>query len=153
MESLQRRFWRWFDRRHPPRADAVVLSRRRLYILPSGYGYVFGLMLCVLFLWSINYNSSMGFVLTFWLAAMALNVMWRTHANLLGLRVAPAGADPVFAGQQAGFRCILDNPGHGVRYGIALHAEGSAVAYADVPAQGSAVLVLALPARRRGWLR
>ena len=60
------------------------LTRRRIYILPTGYGYAFAALLFLLFLWSINYSNSMGFAFTFLLAAVALNSMWQAHDNLLG---------------------------------------------------------------------
>jgi uncharacterized protein (DUF58 family) len=151
--ALRKRFERWLARRHPAAAEPVTILRERLYILPSGYGYFFALTLFVLFLWSINYNNSMGFILTFLLAAIALNAMWRSHENLNRLVLRPAEAAPVFAGQQAHFVYQLANFAAHPRHSVALQWPAGEAQYADVPAQASATVSLALAAARRGWLR
>ncbi len=153
LEDLRRRFTNWVARRHPPASDPVALTRRRLYILPTRYGYAFAALLFLLFLWAVNYSNSMGFAFTFLLAAVALNSMWRAHDNLLGLVIHPGVAEPVFAGQAARFSYRLEQPGLDRRYGIALQWRDGLPQYVDVPAQGSATVTLTIPAERRGWLQ
>lgn len=148
---LKGRIDHWIDRRHPPERGAVHLLRQRLYILPTNYGYTFAAMLFVIFLWATNYTNSMGFVLTFLLAAVALNSMWRCNTNLLHLRLQPGPVEPVFAGQTARFIFRLDAPDGQVRYGVGLQWQDEEPVFADIPAQGSEIAVT-LPAERRGWL-
>lgn len=143
----------WVMRRQQPLSDPLRLDRRRIYILPTGYGYGYALMLVVMFLWAINYNNSMCFAMTFLLAAVSINAMWRTHANLLNLRVYPGQAEPVFAGQQARFTFRVECLGRETRFGVGLQTRGGAPAYCDIPASGSAPFTLAIPAERRGRLR
>lgn len=145
---------RWIRRRHPPIGGPLRLHRRRLYILPSGFGVLFGLLLLVLLLWSINYSNSLGFVLTFWLASVVLVAMWRCHNNLLGLRLAAERVEPVFAGDAARFEFLLDHPDRGVRLDIALQRAGEpgTPEIVDVDRHGSRA-TLNVPALRRGWLR
>lgn len=152
-KALRQRFEAWVTRGQRPARKPVSLTRRRIYILPTRYGYAFAALLFVLFLWSINYSNSMGFAFTFLLAAVALNSMWRAHDNLLGLVIHPGGAEPVFAGQDARFIFRLENPDRSPRFGIALQWRDQPPQYADVPARGSATVTLAVPAGRRGWLR
>jgi len=149
----QRRFAEWTQRRHPPQWRTVQLERRRIYILPTGFGYVFALMLGVLFLWAINYNNSLGFALIFLLTAVGLDAMRRSHDTLLRLRIHPGKAEPVFVGQDAQFSYQLENPDQQDRYGIALQAPSGQPCYVNVPAQDRAAVVLAIPATRRGRLR
>ena len=149
----RQRFEAWVTRGQRPTRQPVRLDRRRIYILPTRQGYAFALLLLVLFLWSINYSNSMGFAFTFLLSAVALNSMWRAHNNLLDLVVQPGGGEPVFAGQDARFSYRLDNPGPEPRYGVALQWRDRPPVYANVPARGSATVVLAVPAGRRGRLR
>lgn len=153
LQNLRRRFETWVVRRHPPATDPVALTRRRLYILPTRYGYAFAALLFLLFLWAVNYSNSMGFAFTFLLAAVALNSMWRAHDNLLGLVIHPGVAEPVFAGQAARFSYRLEQPGLDPRYGVALQWRDGLPQYVDVPAQGSATVMLTIPAERRGWLQ
>ena len=143
---------RWVQRRHPVSHGAVRLRRRRLYILPTGFGALFGGLLFVLFLWSVNYSNSLGFVLTFWLAGVSLVAMWRCHNNLLGLQLTAAGARPVFAGEPVRFRVRIDHAGDNARLDIGLQHGGGLPVYTDVPAAGGDV-ELAIPTTRRGWLR
>jgi len=153
LQALRRQFEVWVTRNQRPAHESIRLSRRRIYILPTRHGYAFAALLFLLFLWSINYSNSMGFAFTFLLAAVALNSMRQAHDNLLGLVVHSVGAEPVFAGQEARFGFRLDNPHRTSRLGIALQWRERTPLYADVPARGSAPLVLAVPAERRGWLR
>lgn len=153
LQNLRRRFETWVVRRHPPATDPVALTRRRLYILPTRYGYAFAALLFLLFLWAVNYSNSMGFAFTFLLAAVALNSMWRAHDNLLGLVIHPGVAEPVFAGQAARFSYRLEQLGLDPRYGVALQWRDGLPQYVDVPAQGSATVTLSIPAERRGWLQ
>ena len=153
LQGLRRHFATWVMRRHPPASEPVALTRRRLYILPTRYGYAFAALLFLLFLWAVNYSNSMGFAFTFLLAAVALNSMWRAHDNLLGLVIHPGVAEPVFAGQAARFSYRLEQPGLDPRYGVALQWRDGLPQYVDVPAQGSATVMLTIPAERRGWLQ
>lgn len=150
--TLRQRFEDWVMRGQPPSHGPMQLTRRRIYILPTRYGYAFAVLLFVLFLWSVNYSNSMGFAFTFLLAAVALNSMWRTHDNLLGLVVHPGSAEPVFAGQEARFSYRLENAGSTPRYGVGVQWRDQPPQYVDVPAQGAVVVTLAIPAARRGWL-
>ncbi len=156
MATLQQRWHQWIARRHPPASRSIQLDRHHIYIVPSGYGYAFAGLLFVLFLWSINYSNSTGFALTFLLAAVALNSMWRTQVNLLDLRIDPPRAEPVFAGQPATFYFQLHSDRALARYGIALQrttGEKQEAAYADVPGRGQSTWQLPVPETRRGWLK
>lgn len=144
----------WIERRHNTQPGAVFIHRRRTYILPSGSGYAFGVMLFIMLMWAINYSNSLGFVLTFLLAGVVLNSMWRGNQNLLQLRLQPEQAEPVFVGQTAYFIFTFDNPDPQPRYGIGLQwRRTSTVVYTDIPAQGSATLSLPLASTQRGVLR
>lgn len=146
--ALVRLIEAWLLRNQQPQRIAIRLEHRRIYILPTRYGCLFALMLMIMLLWSINYSNSMGFALTFLLGAVALNAMWRSHANLLALQVHPLPVAAVFAGQPARFTYRVANPDAQTRYGIALQGQ-----YADIPAQGSSQFTVTVAAQRRGLLK
>lgn len=153
-KALRPRLDAWMTRGQSPVRHPVQLTRRRIYILPTRYGYAFAALLFVLFLWSVNYSNSMGFAFTFLLVAVAHNSMFQAHETLLGLIVHPGNVDPVFVGQDAQFRFQLENPGLKPRYGVGLQRHRSQPPrYVDLPASGTAVVTLAIPATQRGWLR
>ena len=137
------------------RADAggqALITPRRIYILPTGYGLGFGLLLFLMLLGSINYANNLGFLLTFLLAALGMVSMLHTWRNLLGLELQPGRTQPVFAGQQACFSIELLNRRRWQRPGIELDIKGGAGSGADLDRESRSLLTLSLPSRRRGWL-
>ena len=105
---------------------------------------------------SINYQLSLGFVLTFLLVAMVFNAMLYTFRNLVRLRVSAGRCKAVFAGEHAQFTIHLENTEGPTRYAIGLarnRKSQSSADYADVPAGRIAALSVSIPATRRGLLR
>lgn len=143
---------RWLDRRVPPEAPRIVLHRRRLFILPTSLGYTFALTLGLLLIGSLNYGTSMGFVVTFLLAGGGALGMLHTYRNIEGLELTFSPAPAVFAGETAGFPVRVDSGGR-TRWGIALvPAEHDEIAF-HVPADAPVSASLPCVARRRGRLR
>jgi len=128
-----------------------VLGSRQIFILPTRHGLMFGTVLGALLIAAINYANALVYLLTFCLAAMAVVSILHTQRNLLGLRVAVTGADPVFAGETASFQVCVTNPG---RERTALRIESGALrsAWFDVPARDTRCVPLTIPATRRGYL-
>lgn len=108
-QRLDARVSRWARRRHGSQRSPVELQRNRIYILPTKAGTVFGLMLFVMLLGSMNYNNSMGLMLAFALGSFALICMHHCHRMLLGLTVRYGVAAPVHAGQTASIPVTLVN--------------------------------------------
>src|SRR6185295_18739364 len=149
--TMERWAANWARRRQGEDAHSVALARRRIYILPTRFGAVFGVMVFAMLLGSINYGASLGFALTFLLAGLGLVVMHHCHNNLLGARLRFVGAAPVFAQQVAEFRIAVENESATRRYEIELAYERHSSAPVDVPAGGSETTRVAVPTRRRGW--
>ncbi|HEX2650513.1 MAG TPA: DUF58 domain-containing protein [Burkholderiales bacterium] len=143
----------WFYGFTPPERGAIVLGHRRVYIVPSRLGLLFGGTLLILLLGSINYALALGFGLTFLLAGMGLAGMVQTARNLAQLRVRAARTEPVFAGEAARFRLELENPAAHDRPEILVrHLASGAQATLDIGPARLAEAALAVPAARRGWL-
>lgn len=150
---FQRRIREWARRRQGPDRERVVLSQRRLYILPTSQGLVFGITVFVMLMASMNYSNSMGFMLTFTLASLAVVAMNATHSNLLELELAAGRAAPVFAGETARFLVQVRNAGRRARTGVSLGAEADERTVTnDIPAVSHSVAPVPLAATRRGWL-
>ena len=151
-----RQLWRaWWSARHPP-TDTLELTQRNVYILPTRAGCVFAATLLVLLVASINYQLSLGYVLTFLLAGSGVVSMHVTHATLRGLALHLRAPQPVFAGDSASLDCVLTSSSARARHGIGARLRGSGTAahwsWTDVPAGGQAVLQLGFTAARRGRL-
>jgi uncharacterized protein (DUF58 family) len=145
-------FWRFFSGRAAPERGAVVLTQQRIYILPTRYGLLFGGALALMLVGSINYQLSLGYILTFLLAGMGVVSLLHTYRNLAHLAISAGRVEPAFAGGAVRFHLHLDNPGKFDR--VAIQASFAAAAdLFDVPVRSSAAATLALPALHRGWLQ
>ncbi|HUL41597.1 MAG TPA: DUF58 domain-containing protein [Burkholderiales bacterium] len=151
--ALQNFLNRWLFKLNGPEAGPIVLTQRRVFILPTRQGLLFGILLLLLLIGSINYSLGLGYVLTFLLAAMGNISMLHAFRNLAGMQVRPGKADPVFAGEWARFAVCLDNRRVLARYAIAVTRGKQAPVFCDVLQNAAAIAEVGVPAPRRGWLR
>jgi uncharacterized protein (DUF58 family) len=143
----------WFYGYAAPERGIVVLGHRRVYIVPTRLGWLFAATLGILLVGSINYALQLGFALTFLLAGLGLAAMVHTTRNLAQLAVSAGRAEPVFAGEAAQFRLVLDNRARYDRPALlARHQASGAQVVVDLAAGRVGEAVLAVPAPRRGWL-
>lgn len=143
-----RRFFRGENASEGP----VVLSHRRIFILPNRRGMGFALLLSLLLLVAINYNNNLGFVLSFLLASIALLSILYGFRNLAALQVRAGRTEPAFVGDVARFEIHLDNPAHLERYAVQMKLRNVAPLQLDiVPAEGVTVK-FEIAADHRGWL-
>jgi uncharacterized protein (DUF58 family) len=146
-------FDRWLFQLTGTPAGSIVLAQRRIFILPSNYGVMYVAALLIMLTGSINYNLSLGFVLTFLLGALGINSILHTFRNLVRLKISPGRVEPVFCGGHAQFMLVFDNAGALARYSIGITRDGEHEVYLDVPANHNATARVAIPAGRRGLLR
>ncbi len=143
----------WARKRQGRDPSTTRLGPGRVYILPTGIGLVFGIMAFAMLLGSMNYNNNLSFVLTFLLVGIGLVSMHQCQRNLVGLELAFAGAESVYAGQAMRFRIAVTNNSKNARYGIRLYHDAVTSESMDLAAGESRVFTLAVPTDRRGWLR
>lgn len=130
-------------------------EQSRIYILPTSHGIVFGLLLLLMLAGAINYNLSLGYILTFLLGAMSIMSGLHTYHNLAGLTIRSGKSDGVFAGQEGCFPVHIQHAGNTNRYSIALQLTdhpNSTVHYHDVLAGNPAPAEIRLSATTRGLL-
>jgi uncharacterized protein (DUF58 family) len=143
----------WFEARLPV-SDSHSLRQRNIYIVPTGAGWFFAVLLLVLLLASINYQLSLGYALTFLLAGSALVSMHLTHGTLRGLQLHLRATGTVFAGDAAALTIVLDNPGaerNGIGLGFRRAPTGTSPSWVDVPRGGQATTTLQFTPAHRGW--
>ena len=148
-----RRVSRWARKRQGRDPLTTTLQPGRVYILPTGVGVVYGLMTFAMLLGSMNYNNNLSFVLTFLLIGIGFVSMHQCQRNLVGLEIAFAGTDAVFAGQAIRFRIAVTNRSRSARYGIRLYCASSKTEAEDLQPGESKVFVLPVPTEVRGRLR
>lgn len=148
--ALHERFVIWALRVRPPEPAPIVLSQRRVYVLPTRAGLGYAAALVVMLIGAINYNLSLGHVLTFLLAGLGVVAILHTFRNLVRLKVSPGRTPAVFAGEQAVFHIVLQSDSD--RHALRLWLPGGEHAVVDIAAGEAADVCLRLPAARRGWL-
>lgn len=151
-DAVGERVQRWARRRQGGDSQITRLKSKRIYILPTGVGFVFALMAFAMLLGSMNYNNNLSFVLTFLLGALGLVSMHQCQRNLVGLELNFAGVDPVFAGQAAQFKIAITNHSRNSRYNIQIYADSAASEIQDLAPGDSRVFRLAIPTHRRGYI-
>jgi uncharacterized protein (DUF58 family) len=142
----------WARRRHGDDAHALTLKRRRIFILPTRFGVAFGSLVLAMLLGSLNYDANLGFALTFLLTGLGLVVMHHCHNNLLGVTIRYAGAMPVFAGEQAAFRLLLDSDTPDSRFDLVADSGDSGGGPADLAPGSGEIVHLNVAAPRRGYV-
>lgn len=148
----------WF-RVAQPIGKVTELSRRHIYILPTRFGWLYGVLLAALLVGSINYSLSLGFAMTFLLAGMGSISMLHTWRNLANLKVMIHRAEPVFAGEAAIFEIMVSEENNRARY--AINAQFTTQVsnyetgqhYADISALDNEIIKLTLNSQKRGWLK
>lgn len=147
---LSQRIDDWIASRNPPSAKEIRLNNRRLYILPTRFGYLYSMMLLVLLLAAINYQNSMAYVLTFLLTSLGIISLWQTHKNLLGLSIKLNTPSPVFQQQDLNLEFVIENPNQAERYAVGIQYQNQPPVYTRLEAEQTRTLTLTLPTLKRG---
>lgn len=143
---------RWLFRLGHDEELPIVLTQRRIFIIPTRGGVLFAVVLAVMLIGAINYNLSLGHALVFLLAGLGVVAMIHTFRNLYGLRLTPGRAEAVFAGELVRFPMQVDNPHQPPRRALEFSFAAQPVVTVNVPAAGRATLAIPFLARRRGRL-
>lgn len=151
-QRVGRRIRSYAFKRQGKDGDVTTLKPGRIYILPTGVGFIFALMTFVMLLGSMNYNNNLSFVLTFLLISVGLISMHQCQRNMVGLELGFAGTEPVFSGQKAQFRIAVGNRSKTTRFRIRLTSDSGSSPVFDVPPGESRVMTLPVPTETRGWV-
>lgn len=151
--ALRQRFIAWAMRRQKSGGQHATLRHQNIFILPNRNGAMYAAMIVIMLLGSINYGISMGYFLTFLMAGVGSNAMWRTHRNLHQLRVKAGHANPVFAGQSAVFHVELSNANRSARPAIGLKHASWESALITVPSSGHSAIPLEASCPTRGMFK
>ncbi len=140
---------RWLKRRgplYPP----LELRYRQIFILPTRFGWILGVLMAAMLLGSLNFNNNLGLLTSFVVAGLAVLSMFQAYRNLAGLQVLDIAASPVHAGTPLTLEITLQSAtGQGHR-GLELRCADAAIR-GHVPDGGRTRLELGLPTRSRGW--
>ncbi len=126
----------WAARRHGRDTLPLRISRRRIYILPTRFGFMLAVILAAMLVAGLNYNSNLGLAFAFLVASLTLVTMHHCNRNLLGILVDASSEIDAFAGREAGLEFVLRNESNVDRPDIEIRVlsaagMGSAAAHAD----------------------
>ncbi|MBT8040524.1 MAG: DUF58 domain-containing protein [Xanthomonadales bacterium] len=149
------RFDRWLlERVHSRRGVTALphtLEYRDVYVLPTGFGAWFGLLLALMLVGGLNFNNNMTLGLGFLLASIALLTTLLAYRNLVNITVHGVMAKPVFCGETATFRILLHSDEGRHRFAVSvLNDEGRDCD--DLPPQSTVRLELTQQTWQRGWM-
>lgn len=133
-----------------PFKESVLLTQRRVYILPTRQGILFATVLFTMLIGSINYSNSLGFMLTFLLASLAVVCILHTYKNLLYLKISVGQIKPTYCGEPVQVPVIVDNFNYAVRRSLSLDFPGHDPTLVDIPANDWKKVEISMPSRRRG---
>jgi uncharacterized protein (DUF58 family) len=159
LASLTQKFRSWLFR---PKIEhgTITLTQRRIFIIPTRQGFTLGFVLILMLLGDINYNLSLGYVLTFLLTMMAVMSMLHAFRNLAHLQIRAGRTEAVFSGETARFMLHFSNRSKLPRYQLGLVQTGGSFwknintpLQFDAPAQHDTEVVFPLSTTRRGWLQ
>ncbi|WP_085314233.1 DUF58 domain-containing protein [Derxia lacustris] len=134
-----------------PAEAELLLGHRRIYTLPTRPGWAFGALLAALLLLAINYELNLGYALVFILASAAWASLHLGFANLSGLKLADARAEPVFAGELAAFEFTVADTRRRARHALAVSSADGRMRL-QLAAGASARAIVQRRAEQRGWL-
>jgi uncharacterized protein (DUF58 family) len=134
-----------------PEPLPIRLDRRRIYVLPTGFGVSFGLLLFVMLIGSLNYANNPALLLTCLFGAAGGASLFIGFRAMNGLALTRASADECHAGAPLTLRLRLA-PASRTRPSLRLRYGDVETAFALRAGIESDVIVT-VPTAQRGWLR
>jgi uncharacterized protein (DUF58 family) len=131
-----------------PEPLPIELQRRRIYIVPTGFGMGFTILLMVMLVGSLNYTNNAALLLTCMLGAAGASSMLVAFRALDGLALTSVRAGQAIAGEFLALTLEFDSSRP--RSAIRIDLESCSQAFA-IDDSGKANVTLPLATHRRGW--
>jgi len=144
--------FKFISKRSGPFDGPVTLTSDRVYIVPTKAGLIFSLLLLTLLIGSINYEKSLGFILTFLLVGIGNILLLSTWRNIAGLEIKKNNVTPVFCGKAADFSVQIINHQSLDRHSIVLAQDGIEQDIVDCKANTTQLIHFNVVSKQRGRL-
>lgn len=139
-------------RRHGRDSLPISINRRRIYILPTRFGFMLGAILAAMLVAGLNYNNNLALAFAFLMSSMALVSMHHCNRNMLRLIVDATTEVDAFAGREAKLEFELRNGSSIDRRDIEVRCL-KAAGMGNVAAGESATIEVIAPVAQRGVIR
>lgn len=127
----------------------VVLTQRRIFILPTQRGLGFVLLIALLLLIAFVYNNNLAYMLAFLLASVFFVTILHSYQALAGLVVQKGRSTAAFVGEAVGFDIHIRNPTDMERRRI--HIKLQDTQSLALAAQSTVHVTLYSIPQKRGW--
>ena len=155
MRGLPQSLQRWAEGRLPSltryrhtESLPIELHRRRIYIVPTGFGLGFSALLLVMLVGALNYSNNSALLLTCLLGAASAASMLVAFRALNGLRLERVRGSHAIAGES--MELVFTFQSHRPRSAIRLDIGECSVAFA-MDGRLATEAKLHFPTERRGW--
>lgn len=155
MLRMLQRVQRWAERRLPAltryrdfESLPIELHRRRIYIVPSGFGLGFSVLLMVMLVGALNYANNAALLLTCLLGAASAASMLVAFRNLDGLQLKSIRAGHAVAGHPVDITLTFESARE--RNAVRVAMGDVCIAFA-IEAGGTADIRVPLATSERGW--
>jgi uncharacterized protein (DUF58 family) len=137
--------------RRGPLTPPFELEYRHIFVLPTKFGWGFGVMLVFMALGGLNFNNNMALILVFLLGTIAQLTTYIAYRNLSGLKIDSVYCEPVFCGEDAHFRVFVSNGDDRQRFAIQAGFKHNQDCR-DLKLNSCNPFILKHPTLKRGWL-
>lgn len=134
-----------------PMTPPFELEYRQIFVLPTKFGWGFGIMLVFMALGGLNFNNNMALILVFLLGTIAQLTTLIAYRNMSGLKLETIRSEPVFCGEAAHFRVFVSNGNLRQRFAIQAGFRQTQDCK-DLRLDSCESFLLNQPAHARGWL-
>ncbi len=134
-----------------PLTPPFELQYRHIFVLPTKFGWGFGVMLVFMALGGLNFNNNMALILVFLLGTIAQLTTLIAYRNLSGLKIDSIYSEPVFCGEHAQFRVFVANGDDRQRFALQAGFKESQDCK-DLGLNSQETLLLRHSTEQRGWL-
>lgn len=134
-----------------PEALPIRLDRRRIYVLPTGFGVAFSLLLFVMLLGALNYANNPALLLTCLFGAAGGASLFAGFRAMNGLSLVRIAADECHAGSPLALHLGFA-PSTRTRASLRIRAGDEETAF-TLPARSESGVTAALATTQRGWMR
>ncbi|WP_153913692.1 DUF58 domain-containing protein [Shewanella sp. TC10] len=107
-KRIKQRWGLWLNKRIPPN-NQVTLTHKSIFILPSGFGLAWFVLICVLYLFGTNYQNNLVIGLSLLLASVLHTCIIYSYKNLAGLTLTSQIPPETHANQNIAFPVSLSS--------------------------------------------
>jgi uncharacterized protein (DUF58 family) len=151
-QAAKRRIRTWAARRFGRDTLPLRIARRRIYILPTRFGFMLAVIVAAMMVGGLNYNSNLGLAFAFLIASLTLVTMHHCNRNLLGVLVDVTTEVDAFAGREAAMEFVLRNESNVDRPDVEIRVL-SAAGMGRAAAHNDDLVTVNVPTQKRGVLR